>query len=656
MYAKLAFRNVRRQASSYLVYFVTVAFTVALMFAVNTVMFSPDLGSLISDVSTLTGMLLFLTVLVVLVVGFVICYATSFMLKKRKKEFGTYLIFGMERKHILRIFVLENLIMGALSLAAGILLGLLLYQLFMLIITGIMGGAYALNGGYTLKGLLLTVAFVAGIFCVATLGSLLYLKRTKIYDLLRSERYNEKSLVNKPVVAYIVTALSAALVVGACIVVILLLGQLADGQENDSAMSVIMLGFVALAAGIFGLHVGGAKIASDFVNRSKRLKFKGTNGFLLRQMSSKVSTDAVSMGFIAILISFAVVFSNLSFTMNMGNADYIDTAAPFDISVSVHSSQTDFSALADRLAPYGIRQESRHSFYDTGREDVKKVFKTFAPFYENSDTDTDLAMRLSDANRLRQMRGEQDYRLGEEEFLIVTTDRKYAEQFEGRNLTLQFGGKSYLQAGAVVGYPGLWGLGDDYVLVLPDSAPLSRVKFSVYAAMLESQPPQGVRLDILRESQFEVPEDSKFGWQIGFRQDYLDSTHSSAAVFVTGALYIGVVFMFISMAILALKQLSGAAENKRRYDILYKLGVDKRGIDKLIFRQILTFFFLPVLIPFLLTVPTVIAMEFLFYSLLGGFSLSLVWIGLGVLGVYLAVYVCYFIATYYSFKAAMRRE
>ena len=108
MFSKLAFRNVKRQIGNYLIYFITVSLTVALMFAVNSAIFSRELMEKASAIQELRAGLIALTVFVSLIVAFVLGYATSFMLKLRKREFGTYLTLGMTRKNILSVFLLES--------------------------------------------------------------------------------------------------------------------------------------------------------------------------------------------------------------------------------------------------------------------------------------------------------------------------------------------------------------------------------------------------------------------------------------------------------------------------------------------------------------------------------------------------------------------
>ena len=124
MFSKLAFRNVKRQIGNYLIYFITVSLTVALMFAVNSAIFSRELMEKASAIQELRAGLIALTVFVSLIVAFVLGYATSFMLKLRKREFGTYLTLGMTRKNILSVFLLESSILCLASLGTGLLLGL----------------------------------------------------------------------------------------------------------------------------------------------------------------------------------------------------------------------------------------------------------------------------------------------------------------------------------------------------------------------------------------------------------------------------------------------------------------------------------------------------------------------------------------------------
>ena len=193
MFFKLAVRNVKRQFTNYLIYFMTVAFTVALLFAVNNVLYSNALLLLLNGESDLRTILTWMVALVGLVVAFVLSYATSFMLKLRRREFGTYLTLGMQRGDILRIFLFKTLLICGAALGSGLVLGLFLYQGLLALVMRMTEAAYAFSG-YSLQGLRITMVVVAGIFVMALLVSSGYLRKVSIHDLLHGEKKVEKAV------------------------------------------------------------------------------------------------------------------------------------------------------------------------------------------------------------------------------------------------------------------------------------------------------------------------------------------------------------------------------------------------------------------------------------------------------------------------------
>lgn len=218
MLGKLAVRNVRRQIGNYLIYFITVSLTVALMFAFNSVVYSPQLQQAADAMDELKTGLTAITVFISLIVAFVLGYATSFMLRLRKREFGTYLTLGMTRRNILALFVLETLILGAAALAAGIVLGLFVYQGLMLLLVRLLEMEFTI-AAYSLQGLLLTVVLVAAMFALASLTSALYLRRATVYQLLHGDRVVEKN-VRHPGLWLAVTLVSLAAAVGSCVLAV----------------------------------------------------------------------------------------------------------------------------------------------------------------------------------------------------------------------------------------------------------------------------------------------------------------------------------------------------------------------------------------------------------------------------------------------------
>ncbi len=115
----LSWRNARRQARDYLVYFVTIVIATALMYAFNGLVFSREIAELSAKLSSLPLVIVLASVAVVLILGWLVAYITRFMLTRRSRELGTYLLIGLEHRQVARLFFLENLAVGAVALVLG---------------------------------------------------------------------------------------------------------------------------------------------------------------------------------------------------------------------------------------------------------------------------------------------------------------------------------------------------------------------------------------------------------------------------------------------------------------------------------------------------------------------------------------------------------
>ena len=145
MLNKLAFRNAKRSIRDYLVYLLTMVAVAAMMFAFNSLIFSKDIQNMCSEAMALGAMLGICTFFIVLIVAWLIHYMTRFMLEKRSREFATYLLIGMKKKAVARLYTKENLLIGILALAAGIVVGVFLQQIIMTVFYSVFNEDYRLH-------------------------------------------------------------------------------------------------------------------------------------------------------------------------------------------------------------------------------------------------------------------------------------------------------------------------------------------------------------------------------------------------------------------------------------------------------------------------------------------------------------------------------
>ena len=182
--SKLSLRNARRQARDYLVYFVTVVLAAALLYAFNGLVFSGEIRALSQIMTTLPLVIVLASAVVVCVFGWLVSYSTRFMLSRRSRELGTYLLIGLESRLVARLFFLENLAVGGCALVLGILLGGLLYQAFRAIVLTLFGMTYRFSLGFSLPATGLTALYFLLIYLYALRKSRKYIRKANIHDLL----------------------------------------------------------------------------------------------------------------------------------------------------------------------------------------------------------------------------------------------------------------------------------------------------------------------------------------------------------------------------------------------------------------------------------------------------------------------------------------
>ena len=164
MLGKLSFRNAKRQAKEYCIYFLTVIISVALMFSFNSIAVSKDISELASWMKYFSKSITGISIIIILVKAWLINYTMRFMLEKRSKEFGTYEILGIEKKSISKMFTLENILIGGVAFIFGIVVGTFLYQIFTSIIMNLFEQAYKIEIEFNLKAVGITAIYFFGIF------------------------------------------------------------------------------------------------------------------------------------------------------------------------------------------------------------------------------------------------------------------------------------------------------------------------------------------------------------------------------------------------------------------------------------------------------------------------------------------------------------
>lgn len=324
MFVKLAFRNVCRQIQNYLIYFVTVSLSIALLFSVNNLSYSDRIQSLSEMSSDISSMFTMVTVLSCLVTALVLSYATGFMLKLRCREFGMYLTLGMTRRNIQTLFACETGLLSALALIVGMGAGLVIFQLLAALFASILEIPFAVSA-YSVQGILLTVIVSIGMFLLSTFASLRYLKKVTVSELLK-EAAVEKSEKHTGLWC----TLSIVLLTGFITCLIITYQSLMAAFHNQDGVQLLMWLAIDLVM-VFLVHFSLSRTLAGMLLRNQKLKNRGTNTVVLRGLSGKMNMNSLLIGALSALLVFSIAMTNVAFGEKTYQDRTIEKECPYDV-------------------------------------------------------------------------------------------------------------------------------------------------------------------------------------------------------------------------------------------------------------------------------------------------------------------------------------
>ena len=662
MLVKLAFRNVRRSAKDYFVYFLTMTFVTALMFAFNSLIFTEDIGEMYDIAGVMIALVGLATFFIVLIVAWLINYMVRFMLEKRSQEFGIYLLIGMKKKEVAHLYIRENAFLGAGAFLIGMALGVLLQQVIMAILYSMIRMKYDIHMEFNGSCILMTVGCYAGCYILALLRSGRKFRKMNIRDLMEAQKKNEEI-------------------------------KESHEQLKKWLFPVSILFLAVFGAFIYLFYVGLSSWLVCYVRGQKDGIYRGQNLFLLRQFSSKLKTMSFTMGTLTALFTVAFLGCTVALMFSDYQNKLLETKFPFDVQIYSDDVEDDFadeiqvieeSAEILDIFPYHIYADvsgkganqvnvwlSAHLkvFGDTyrkkdGSPDSKKIEKDSSDgaFYCRYDT----YMKLSDYNHLRSMLGYQEVPLREGEYLIHIKERIRDEAetmkdeitIEGDEGELVFAGY-YTEPFSQDGHNG-----GDYVIVVPDAALASLTPYYAELAVdIKGEAPAdlGKKLDSLTDLEDWEDDELTGNHCCGsdtivvmavtnmVRDNLIPEMKYTLSAVIFPCFYIGLVFLCVALTVLSVHQLSDSAKYRFRYSVLGKLGMNRREIGMVILKQLVCYYLCPVFLACAIggSVSVFMSGKFIFYT--GIHSAVIYYFGLTFL-LFFGVYALYFITTYVSFR------
>ena len=425
MLSKLALRNVMRSARDYLVYFLTMTVVSAIMFAFHSLLFSKEIQQLFE--------------MAVIFAVLVINYMVRFILEKRSREFGIYLLIGMKKKEISRLYMRESLLLGAAAFAGGLALGMLLQQILLAILYSMIMMEYRPRLEWSAGCLITTAACYGGCYLLALLRCRGKFRKMNIHALMGSQKQNEEIRESYEQAKRWLLPLSGAFLLAFALFLFFF-----------KAWNVpVILGFLlGLVVTIYVFYTGVAAWVICYIRRKGSGIFKGQNLFLLRQFSSKLKTLRFTLGTLTSLFVLALLGCAIALMFNDYQNQTLLDKWPFDVMVFSSDTSDTFREELDLLNRecsveealiYDIRQNGT----DTVNAWLYTHLKTFGGAYTDGNGgldrealgrddiwayyEHDTYLALSDYNRLREMAGLLPVELEEGEYLLHLKERVWDE-------------------------------------------------------------------------------------------------------------------------------------------------------------------------------------------------------------------------------------
>lgn len=684
MLGKLAFRNLKRSAKDYLVYLLTMTFVTALMFSFNTVLFSEQIKTSPDSEGIMEILIGLATFFVVLIVAWLIHYMVRFMLDKRSREFGIYLLIGMERKEIIRLYIRENLLLGFLAFGSGLVLGGLLQQVLFSILAHLMQLEYQIHLEYHKACVLMTAGCYGGCYLLALLRCRKKFRKMSIHSLMNAEKQNEKIQESHEARKRILFPVS--LLFMAVFGWWLLGGVIRDTGE--------IVGFlVGLVLVIYLFYMGLSSWIVCYIRKRGRKIYHGANLFLLRQFSSKIRSMQFTMGTLTSLFTLALLGSTVALMLGDFQNQMLKGKFPFDVQIYSPDTEDDFAQELDILKKEtNIQEIYRYSIYENADAQVNAWLythlKTFGTMYRNPDGTPDekalleeveehtngtyfsydTYMKVSDYNHLRSLLGYKEITLGKQQYALHMKERIYKETGDfSSHLKIKADETELLCSGIYTepfsqdGHNGA-----DYIIIVPDQTVEGmNPYYAELVAQIQGKAPANLQqtLDGLLEEKEETARQNLPNGNSGYGSDSVVSYYSKNMVrdnliseikymlssITFPCFYIGLVFLCAAFTVLAVQQLSDSAKYKFRYGVLEQLGLNRREKEQIIWKQLAAYYLCPALFAGVISgmISVFISYKFIFYT---GVEASVIRYFAASSGLFFGIYALYFVATYVGFK------
>lgn len=619
MLFKLSIKNISKSIKDYTIYFFTLILGVAIFYVFNAIDSQTAMMNVTSSthelLNLLTSLLSGVSVFVSFILASLIIYANRFLMKRRNKEFAIYLTLGMSKRKISLILFFETLVIGIISLTIGLLVGFLLSQLMSIIVANMFEADLTkFTFIFSKNACIKTLIYFGIMYLVVIIFNIINISKCKLIDLIYSKNKSEKIKLKNPWLCIIIFIISACTLGYAYY-------RVAPGTDRlNNEFEILFLSSLG-AISTFFIFWSLSGLILKIVKMNKKTYYKKLNSFVIRQISSKINTTVLSMTVICLMLFITICVLSTSLSMKSSLNKNLSMYAPLDIEIGknyntdqikydytdiqIQNSKLSFEESLNKLGfnyKDNLTNITNFSLYKDENITLKSSLGSYYEIAKNqkgflSYNKMINLMKNSDYNNIANSFNLEKVDLKDNEYIVVGNYQNMLSiknEALKRNTKIEINNNDYYPKyqKAIHGfYEMTSNESEDGFIVLPDNALKEEQK--VTSLMIadykgDKNQVESMITNIIKKENF-----GDYILTINTKQDIKNASVGLGAIVTFLGLYLGIIFLISCAAILALKELSESSDNTEKYNMLRKIGVDEKDLNKALFRQIGIFFIFP---------------------------------------------------------------
>ena len=528
-------------------------------------------------------------------------YTNSFLIKRRKREFGLFNILGMEKKHLSIVIALESMIVFLVSMVLGIGIGILLDKAFYLLIAKMLNASIALGFYISYQSIVNSIILFFIIFLLMYVFSLIQINLSNPIELLHGDQHGEKEPKTKWLLAIIgLICLGTGYYMSVSI------------QDPVTAFAFFMVAVILVVIGTYMLFTAGSIVILKLLRKNKRYYYKTNHFISVSNMIYRMKQNAVGLGNICILSTMVLVMLSTTISLWVGMNDIIETRFPRDITVSINSVDSNQALYTIDDMNYAIEQAG----IQTEDELVYRTLSVSAFNQGNTYTFGNENMSLQDISNVVVLYfiTLDDYNrtegtnvsLAPDEVLVFPSGKQFdhktidiaSNTFKVKGILDSIKADSNYSANlqnsmfvVVDSMDTLFMIDDLQKQAYGDNASYIHTSYDFNLSKSEEISVKEATDALIAN----YPGDTTY-MMVDTQEGNYEDLLSLYASFLFIGIFLSFLFIMATVLIMYYKQITEGYEDKKRFEIMQKVGLDKREVKKTINSQVLTVFFLPLVV------------------------------------------------------------